>query len=157
MGDTFADSRGAGDEPGGWTRIDELSSVVTMYLVSAGLVLIGLSLALCLTSAPHTNRTFAESALELLGRVDGASYEQILRNGYTYSRERCTTAVFFPGYPVLARALFDCGMPAPWALLATNWTALLGVFWMAHRYLRERLAEDPASANLPSRRWRSIP
>jgi len=123
-------------------------AAVFLYLAGALLVLIALNLAVGLTSPRHTNRFRLDPFLEILGRVDGASYEQILLNGYTYSRERCTTAVFFPGYPFVARSLYDCGMPARWALLTTSWSSLLGALWLAQRYLSERIPQDREAANL---------
>ena len=111
MSRTSPDSTVAESREGIPIKDNHAFAAVFLYLAGALLVLIALNLAVGLTSPRHTNRFRLDPFLEILGRVDGASYEQILLNGYTYSRERCTTAVFFPGTPSWPDRFTTAGCP----------------------------------------------
>lgn len=116
---------------------------IVLYLVS-GLLVVG---AIGATIGPSSLSSKVDKAIGMLGRLDGRTYRLILEYGYVYSRGEPSNAAFFPGYPVLASLLYDCGVPAPWALLAISWSTLLGALVLAQRYLRACLPDDPATAN----------
>lgn len=87
-----------------------------------------------LVDIPHT-----------LSQLDGKFYERILLYGYANARGYPTLAAFFPGYPVVARLFWECGLSSKWSLLLTNWLALGGAFYLLHRYTMRRF---PASESM---------
>ncbi|MFO0882792.1 MAG: hypothetical protein U0894_01150 [Pirellulales bacterium] len=80
-----------------------------------------------------------------LNQLDGKFYERILLYGYANAKGYPTLAAFFPGYPVVARLFWECGLPSKWSLLVTNWLALGGAFYLLHRYMMRRF---PASESM---------
>lgn len=121
-------------------------AAVVWYLAGTLLLLVAINLAVLSANTHDGKDSQGKSVLNLLGRLDGEFYRRILEYGYDYSRTQSSSAPFFPGYPGMAKALHDCGIPARWALLAVSWSALLGALVMAQRYLRYRLPRDDQRA-----------
>jgi hypothetical protein len=130
------------------TVVDQLLPPVALHLIGACLVLIAVSLAIRITNPASAENRSGRRILDTLGRLDGQMYQSIMRDGYTFSRDHGSTAVFFPGYPCVAWTLHDCGMPGPWALLTTSWLSLLGALILGSRYVRERLPEHREAGHL---------
>jgi len=78
---------------------------------------------------------------------DGHWYQTIAVNGYNYSRSEHSSIVFFPLYPLTARALFSTGVSAEIALLLVSNACFLGALLLFERYL------CAAGAHLSTRRW----
>jgi len=78
---------------------------------------------------------------------DGHWYQTIAVNGYNYSRSEHSSIVFFPLYPLTARALCSAGVPAEIALLLVSNGCFLGALLLFERYL------CAAGAHLSTRRW----
>ncbi len=75
--------------------------------------------------------------LDTFGNWDGVWYEGIVTKGYQYDPVRHSNVAFFPGYPMLARAVhWITGMSARNSLLAVTTVCLAGAFTVASCYAR---------------------
>lgn len=73
----------------------------------------------------------------LMCNVDGQWYRGIASDGYTYDRAYHSSVVFFPAYPLVARALAVLtGLPLEVSLLIVSNLSLLGAFLIFERFLR---------------------
>ena len=80
---------------------------------------------------------------------DGQWYEWIVQQGYSFRTTSRSSIVFFPAYPLLARAVHAVGVPLHWAMLLTSNAAFAGALLLFAAYLQHRLPGDANTA----RRW----
>lgn len=83
---------------------------------------------------------------------DALQYSMLASSGYVRGEGFETTAPFFPGFPVAARALGSLLGSSLWAGIALNWIfAVVGAVFAAR--LAERILDDPAAGRTASLVW----
>lgn len=125
----------------------DLLTAVAVYAVTALPVLVGVTVA----SAPDMPaRPGADP--DTLGRCchfDGAHFWYIARGGYTSEAGTQPPVAFFPGYPLLARAVSSAtGCSARLALVITANGALVAALALLSAYLRTRETADPPGTRI---------
>lgn len=90
------------------------------------------------------------SLSERMGAWDGQWYARIATNGYDYARTTQSTIVYFPAYPMLARAVAHlANMGIFTALLLVSNTFFLGALILWAAYLKDRVSwPDARSATV---------
>lgn len=129
-----------------WT--DEYVFVITMWLLSRLVIIVGLQLIAPLCHLSPINYTTVlgyvpsnvpKSGWELFSHWDGAWYRKITISGYDYAIDGQPHSIaFLPLFPLLTRAVMLLGLPFNVAGTLVNNLAFLGALLFLYLWARER-------------------
>src|SRR5262249_35181904 len=113
---------------------------VLLYYGTAVVVLLGMVLGHEYLKSPRAHDV---DLLRTFGNWDGKWYREIVDGGYSYDRDKPSNVAFFPGYPILGRALVLLSEgDANLALLLVSHVCLAAAFGGIVAYAAFRCAQN---------------
>ena len=129
--------------PEGRKTLDAIYHGLCIYSVSTIIVFVGVFTGRSfLEPGIHPLRPAAADFVGSFAAWDGYWYKQIAEVGYSYDPATQSSVAFFPGYPLLGRAIKKAtGVRTEWALLAVSHFFLALSFGLLAAYVQQREAE----------------